>query len=211
MGKENNHIDDLFSDKFDNFEFKTSPEEWSNLSSSLGKVNFFKFSFTSVNVYVVGAGMALASSGGYVGVKHIINSDKTEDIDNKIELVEPPKKIEEKVLLTDSSTFVIPFETGETEITLNEKDNDHINNTQNKEETIKEPVILKQEDNFAVDSVKIKTDSDEKLAEAKIDSSSIIKPDSLLIVPPRKVIRIKKKVFVKKDSVIRKKTVVIKK
>lgn len=215
MGDKNKHIDDLFSDKLDKFELNSSPEEWSQLSSSLGKLNFFKFSFSTINAYVVGGAIALASTAGYVGINQFNNENTNDVIEDKIEnLEEHPQINKQNAFVADSSTYVYQDSISELDIVEN-VDVDKVEPVESRVEKKVEVITdVKKNDSTKIekpiaDEV-VKQNNQTNISENK-DSLNHTSIDTVQPKKQRIVRRVKRKVIVKPKTVIIKDTVVMKK
>ncbi|TVR68770.1 MAG: PKD domain-containing protein [Marinilabiliales bacterium] len=64
-----NHIEDLFRDKFSNFEVEPSGGTWTGISKKLAWQEFFRFSLTSFNIWYAAAGLGIIGALVYVGLE----------------------------------------------------------------------------------------------------------------------------------------------
>ncbi len=104
MDNKKDYIDKLYSDKLGKFESDVSNNDWSQLSTKLGKTNFLKFSFATFNIFFVGIIVSFAAAGIYLGVTNIRLSNKIEILEDKIEVQQDQKKKNDiKPLLQDTS------------------------------------------------------------------------------------------------------------
>jgi hypothetical protein len=76
MDTHKNDIEKLFSTKFERFEIQPSEKEWLNLSSKLSRMNFWKFSSASFNIYYLVVIIALAGTVVWLSVSNIQLSGK---------------------------------------------------------------------------------------------------------------------------------------
>ena len=193
MKKDNDYVDKLYSDKFSKFESNISSDDWTKLSTKLGKTNFLRFSFTTFNAYFLSAIISFAAVAAYFGVNNVNLSNKIEKLEDKIEvLIEQQNLNDKEPLLHDTFTIEEPKMNVQDEIT------DKV--------VVKTKPLNKVKNEIELFPEKAKIDSTIMLS----DSLAIAKPDTT-IVKPKKVIRIKKTVYVKQNQVIIKDTVKIKK
>lgn len=214
MDNEKDYIDNLYSDKFKNFEFQSSSEDWDLLNSKLSKSNFFKFSFATFNMYFLVGFISFAATASYLGVTNIKLSKKNEILENKIEVLIEQKKQNEVYPILIDSLELENFE-DEPDIDIGQETEDNFENVEvpeNKKDKLIKPTIILPQINSKNDSVYTKPDSLAiKLSSNK--DSAFVKPDSSAVIVPKiqKVKRVKKTIYIKKKNVIITDTVVIKK
>ena len=189
MEKDKDYLDKLYSNKFSKFESNISADDWTKLSTKLGKTNFLKFSFTTFNAYFLGVIVSLASAGAYLGVNNVSLLKKNEKLEDKIEVLKEQQiKNDIDPLVVD--TFIIE----EPEVDENTEVNDIIFETK----PIKR---IEEKAEQLPDQLKV------DLVNTKKDSLVLVKPDTSIVKHKKVIRRIKKKVFVKQDKVIIKDTV----
>jgi hypothetical protein len=189
MDNEKDYLDKLYSEKFEKFEFQSTGDDWNQMNSKLGKSNFLKFSFATFNIFILGALIAFAGSATYFGVNHIIQSNKIESLEKKIEVLQDQvNKNEPKSIIIDSAS-----------IEKNEKKQEFIDASKGKK-------------GESIDNIKENKNEKIVLTEANTKKDSIIvKPDSIFKAEAQKIKKVKKTVFIKKDKVLVTDTVRIKK
>lgn len=198
MHNEEEYIKDLYSKKFENFEVKTSDDQWLKLNSKLKRKNFMRFSISTINVFYLTMFVVFAGSAVYFGINNQHLSKRIQDIENDVNsiglkdsLIREPQ---EEVKLADTVTFK-NFHV------------DTISNQRHKVKTIKKNLSKPE---FVKDTM-MNVTSPELIDHVK-DSSFNIAPDTTEIsIPVKPVVKhVKKTVLVKQNKVVIKDTVVIK-
>jgi hypothetical protein len=193
MNKENDYIDKLYSEKFDNFEDQTSDSDWISLNSKLSKSNFLRFSFVTFNIFYLAVLLMFAGTSTYLGVSNIIYTKEIQKLEEKIKVLQQQSDTTESLTLTTDS-ITIENKVQKTEI---KRENSLLNNKEIQASNIE------YKSNTSIDKALINTSKD----------SVYLKPDSISVSKtiPVKINKVKKTIFVKQDKVIVKDTVVIKK
>jgi hypothetical protein len=194
MSTHKDDIEKLFSTKFERFEVKPSEGEWLSLSSKLSRMNFWKFSYSSLNVYSLVLLSALAGAAVWFGVANIHLTEKNHILRDSIRVYQ--EKVRTITLpSTDSSS--IPFRK---ELPTDRK-NEKISTTPSQ---VKKRIAGKEVDN----SVK---PEDKQAASTQSGKDSVRNAvpappgnDSIAKAPVR---RVKKLVVVKPKTVVVKDTV----
>lgn len=204
MNNKMDDIDKLYSDKFENFEFHSSDDEWGKLSSKLAKANFLKFSYSTFNIYYLTAIFGFFAFLVYLG---LIIFPTTAEFDPQQKfpgkLMELKTVVEKQEFASDSTmkTSVQDEQTIQKDSKAKEIYQDA------KIDSLVAKDILKRETSKLISSdVKESLDKNhDSLTLSKSDTSDVI------IQQTPKIKRVKKTIVIRKDQVIVTDTVKIKK
>lgn len=198
MHNEEEYIKDLYSKKFENFEVKTSDDQWLKLNSKLRRKNFMRFGISTINIFYLTIFFVFAGSTVYFGINNQHLSKRILDLENDANSVglkdSLSPKLEEEVKVIDT-------------VSIESLHADTISNQKHKVKTVKKNVSKPE---FVKDTMKnvLYPELNDHVKDSSFNKGS---DTTHVRIPAKPVVKhVKKTVLVKQNKVVIKDTVVIK-
>ncbi|HEY4784484.1 MAG TPA: hypothetical protein VIH57_00480 [Bacteroidales bacterium] len=191
MDEKKNNIEELFTRRFENFEVKSTEEEWIRLNARLSKSNFLRFSFVTFNIYYLVVIAAFAGTASFMSIKNYHLSQEVKRLQRSV--INYQQREQEKQLprqRSDSTKFLPPAkETLESKETSTDHKN-HIKqnkgqpvepapSVQNKVET-EAFKVLKDSSKTSLPNITV-VDTMEKSKARKVKKILVVKPKTVII------------------------------